>query len=93
MVTFEDGDPERPVILGCVWNGVDTAPTEDFWGGEYGPNDVKRIVTKSGNRIQMRALAGPWVMWWGPHVADQAFGHEPTPTHFVDREHNPYKNQ
>ncbi|HLH01721.1 MAG TPA: phage baseplate assembly protein V [Bryobacteraceae bacterium] len=53
VVVFEDGDPERPVILGSVWNGVDTAPTEDFWGGEYEPNDVKRIVTKSGNRVQM----------------------------------------
>ncbi|HLH03945.1 MAG TPA: phage baseplate assembly protein V [Bryobacteraceae bacterium] len=53
VVAFEDGDPERPVILGSVWNGFDTGPTEDFWGGEYAPNDVKRIVTKSGNRIQM----------------------------------------
>src|SRR5579883_3109328 len=53
VVAFEDGDPERPIILGCVWNGVDTAPSEDFWGGEYAPNDVKRIITKSGNRIQI----------------------------------------
>jgi uncharacterized protein involved in type VI secretion and phage assembly len=52
-VAFEDGDVERPIILGSIWNGVDVAPTEDFWGGEYSTNDVKRIVTKSGNRIQI----------------------------------------
>lgn len=50
-VTFEDGDPERPRILGCAWNGQDKAPVEDFWGSDVSPNDVKRIVTKSGHRI------------------------------------------
>jgi uncharacterized protein involved in type VI secretion and phage assembly len=50
-VTFEDGDPERPRIIGCAWNGQDKAPVEDFWGGDVSPNDVKRIVTKSGHRI------------------------------------------
>lgn len=52
VVLFEDGDPERPVILGCVWNGVDNAPRQEFWGGELDENDVKRIVTKSGHRLQ-----------------------------------------
>jgi Rhs element Vgr protein len=51
-VAFEDGDPERPIILGSVWNGVDPAPRAEFWGGELEDNDVKRIVTKSGHRIQ-----------------------------------------
>jgi uncharacterized protein involved in type VI secretion and phage assembly len=53
VVGFEDGDPERPVVLGCVWNGVDQAPRQEFWGGDIALNDVKRIVTKSGNHIQM----------------------------------------
>lgn len=52
VVGFEDGDPERPVIFGCVWNGVDNAPRQEFWGGELESNDVKRIVTKSGHRFQ-----------------------------------------
>jgi type VI secretion system secreted protein VgrG len=53
VVGFGDGDVEKPVVLGCVWNGVDKPPREDFWGGDVGPNDVKRIVTKSGHRIQI----------------------------------------
>jgi len=53
VVGFEDGDPERPIIVGCLWNGVDQAPRFDFAKDDITPNDVKRIVTKSGNRLQM----------------------------------------
>jgi type VI secretion system secreted protein VgrG len=54
-VVFEDGDPERPVILGSVWNGVQQAPRLGFFGAEADitDNNVKRILTKSGNRVQM----------------------------------------
>jgi hypothetical protein len=51
LIAFEEGDPERPVILGSAWNMSDAIPNEDFWGGETHNNDVKRIVTKSGHRI------------------------------------------
>lgn len=53
LVAFEEGDPERPVILGSAWNMTDVIPNEDFWGGETHNNDVKRIVTRSGHRISL----------------------------------------
>ena len=53
LVAFEEGDPERPYVLGCVWNGVDVVPRAAFRKDDIAPNEVKRIVTKSGNRLQM----------------------------------------
>jgi type VI secretion system secreted protein VgrG len=43
VLGFEEGDPERPYVVGSVWNGKDLCP---------GPKP-KRIVTKSGNQIVM----------------------------------------
>jgi uncharacterized protein involved in type VI secretion and phage assembly len=44
LVSFEHGDPERPYVLGALWNGKDAAPQTA---------EVKRIVTRSGNTIQL----------------------------------------
>jgi phage baseplate assembly protein gpV len=51
MVFFRGGDSCKPFVLGSLWNGVDLPPLEDLHGGEYSSNDLKRIVTKSGNRL------------------------------------------
>jgi len=45
LVVFELGDPERPIVVGSLWNGKDLAPT-------VAGNTAKRIVTRSGNTIQ-----------------------------------------
>ena len=61
-VAFEDGYPKRPVILGSLWNGMQTQPRAEFRGGDIAGNDVKRIMTKSGNRIQISDKAGEETM-------------------------------
>jgi uncharacterized protein involved in type VI secretion and phage assembly len=79
LVSFEHGDPERPYIVGALWNGVDIAPRGGFYQGEgvmqtpangtgnsepmeippdIKANDIKRIVTKSGHRIQLVDVKG-----------------------------------
>lgn len=45
LVAFELGDPERPIIIGALWNGKDRSPVAE-------KNTAKRIVTRSGNTIQ-----------------------------------------
>jgi hypothetical protein len=58
LVTFVDGDPERPIVVGALWNGVDKPPLDDMWGGEYEKNDCKVLITKSGNRIRINDKEG-----------------------------------
>lgn len=51
LVFFRGGDASKPFVMGSAWNDVENAPLEDLHGDEYPNNDLKRIVTKSGNRL------------------------------------------
>lgn len=59
LITFEEGDAERPYVVGSAWNGVHQPPAAGFHqpaetnGSEFAANNIKRIVTKSGHRITM----------------------------------------
>lgn len=51
LIGFEFGDTNRPVLVASLWNGAHRPPSADVYGDEYSTNDIKRIVTKSGNRV------------------------------------------
>jgi type VI secretion system secreted protein VgrG len=54
LVGFLDSDPERPVILGSLWNEIHTPPRDQFATASESPDNlVKRIVTKSGIRVHL----------------------------------------
>jgi hypothetical protein len=54
VVAFENGDPERPIVIGAVWNGKDTGPRDPYRNdSDIKDNDVKRIITRTGNTIEI----------------------------------------
>jgi len=47
LVAFEQGDINRPVVIGALWNVEDKAPHTN----SDGKNDIKKIKSRSGHEI------------------------------------------
>lgn len=47
LVAFEHGDIRKPVVLGALWNGVDSPPETN----EDGENNLRVIKSRSGHSI------------------------------------------
>jgi uncharacterized protein involved in type VI secretion and phage assembly len=48
LLAFEHGDPGRPYVLGGLWNGADTPPTDAGDG-----RDVRVLKTRSGHLVRL----------------------------------------
>ena len=53
VMAFTNGVGKSAYIAAAAWNKVDRVPLEPLFGKERDNNDIKRIVTKSGNRLVM----------------------------------------
>jgi uncharacterized protein involved in type VI secretion and phage assembly len=55
VVAFENGDPRRPYVLGCLWNGADSPP--DSMDGA-GNNSRKLFRSRNGVKVTLDDTTG-----------------------------------
>lgn len=55
LVSFVNGDPRYPIVLGGLWNGTDTAPEQIASGGR---NLRKVIRSKNGVKLTLEDVDG-----------------------------------
>ena len=82
LVGFEEGDLQRPVVLGALHNGQDTAPTAtsgrtgDLSSGLTSANGHQFVLTDAGSRstdgIDLKHAAGHQVLLAGDQVLIKA---------------------
>jgi uncharacterized protein involved in type VI secretion and phage assembly len=53
LLAFEHGDPGRPYVLGGLWNGTDTPPTDAGDG-----RDVRVLKSRSGHLVRLDDSSG-----------------------------------
>ncbi|GGJ33407.1 phage baseplate assembly protein V [Deinococcus roseus] len=53
LVTFEAGDPSKPYVMGCLWNGSDRPP--ERVGSQ---NETKVLKTRSGMQLRFTERSG-----------------------------------
>jgi len=55
LISFEGGDPSRPYVIGCLWNGNDKPPESMDGTGE---NSRKVLRSRSGVKITLDDTGG-----------------------------------
>ncbi len=50
LVAFQGGDPRHPIVIGALWNGQDSPPTQMDGAGQ---NNKKEIVSRNNIRITL----------------------------------------